>query len=203
MSDPRAAGRAAVADHSLPPAPTGLRMGGRPIEVEAHNCFACGTLNAHGLRLELHSQDGRCWSEVALPKRFEGWDGIAHGGIVATILDEVMAWALIDRGALGVTARIAVDFKRPVRVGHRIRGEGWVVDARRRLLRTGGRIFDPSSGDVLATAEGTYVAVPDERRRELMERYRFRFVADSPGMVDRSGHDGGPPTEPPSSTKRP
>ena len=48
---------------------------------EPHNCFACGTLNVHGLHLELHAGDDRCWVELSLPERFQGWDDIAHGGI--------------------------------------------------------------------------------------------------------------------------
>jgi acyl-coenzyme A thioesterase PaaI-like protein len=162
----------------------GLRMGGRLVEVADHNCFACGNLNTHGLRLVLHSQDGRCWTDLALPMRFEGWEGIAHGGIVTTILDEVMAWALIDHDAWGLTARMTVAFKRPIRIGYEIRGEGWVIETRRRLLRTAGRILDRATGDVLATAAGTYVAAPEARKRELKGRYRFRIVDESPDSVD-------------------
>jgi thioesterase superfamily protein len=162
----------------------GLRMGDRRIEVDEHNCFACGTLNTHGMHLELHSQGGRCWTELSLPRRFEGWDGIAHGGIVATVLDEVMAWALIDHDAWGLTARMTIDYKRPVPIERRIRGEGWVVDVRRRLLRTAGQVVDATSGELLATGEGTYLAAPEERKQELKGRYRFRLVGDAPESVD-------------------
>ncbi|HEV8547305.1 MAG TPA: hypothetical protein VGQ64_13500, partial [Candidatus Limnocylindrales bacterium] len=71
---------------------------------EPHNCFACGALNTHGLHLELHVDGERCWTDLALPSRFQGWDEIAHGGIVATILDEVMAWSLVDHDNWGLTA---------------------------------------------------------------------------------------------------
>jgi acyl-coenzyme A thioesterase PaaI-like protein len=165
----------------------------RTIEVEDHNCFACGSLNAHGLRLDLHVQAGRCWTALALDTRFEGWEGIAHGGILTTILDEVMAWSLVDHDTWGFTARLAVDFKRPVRVGQPIRAEGWVGDAHRRLIRTAGRILDPASGTVLATAEATYVPAPEDRKRALQARYRLRLVADEPGVADhdRAGSDPG------------
>ena len=63
--------------------------------MSPHNCFACGTLNAHGLHLVFHVEQGRSWTELTLDRAFEGWEGIAHGGIVCTILDEVMAWALV------------------------------------------------------------------------------------------------------------
>ena len=132
-------------------------------EFEPHNCFACGSLNANGLQLDLHLEPGRCWTEFSLDRRFEGWEGIAHGGIVCTILDEVMAWALVDSDNWGVTARMSVDFKRPVPIGRLIRGEGRVVDVRRRLVRAEGVLVDASDGSVLATADGLYVAAPQAR----------------------------------------
>ncbi len=150
------------------------------IEVEPHNCFACGELNAHGLHLTLHVASDRCWTELDVPQRFEGWQGIAHGGIVCTILDEVMAWALVDHDAWGLTARMSVDFKKPVRVGAPIRAEGWVTETRRRLLHTAAQIVDLTTGEVLATGEATYVAAPEDRKRELKERYRFRVVPEQP-----------------------
>jgi acyl-coenzyme A thioesterase PaaI-like protein len=90
-------------------------------EFAAHNCFACGTLNAGGLGLVLHVEPGRAWVELALDRRFEGWEGTIHGGILCTVLDEVMAWALVGEDNWGVTARMAVEFKRPVGVGVPIR----------------------------------------------------------------------------------
>ena len=64
-------------------------------EVAPHHCFACGSLNTSGMGLVLHAEPRRCWTELTLERRFEGWDGIAHGGILCTILDEVMAWSLV------------------------------------------------------------------------------------------------------------
>jgi acyl dehydratase len=141
---------------------------------EPHNCFACGTLNAGGLHLDLHVDGERCWTDLAIPARFQGWDEIAHGGIVATILDEVMAWALVDTDNWGLTARMSVDFKRPVPLARAIHAEGWITDVRRRIVTTAGRIVDGASGEVLATADAMYVAAPEGRKRELKERYGYR-----------------------------
>jgi uncharacterized protein (TIGR00369 family) len=169
-----------------------VRIGGSRIVLEPHNCFACGSLNTHGLHLELHAGNGRCWTELELDQRFEGWEGIAHGGIVSTILDEVMAWALVDNDSWGVTARMQVEFKRPVPIGRRIRGEGRVVDVRRRIVRATGVLLDAVDGTVLATAEGTFVAAPEDRKRALKDRYGFRLEADVPAMPD-SVDNGAPP----------
>jgi uncharacterized protein (TIGR00369 family) len=141
--------------------------------IRPHHCFACGELNEIGLHLALKFEPRRCNVELTVPDRFEGWEGLIHGGIVTTILDEVMAWALIEQDCWGVTARMSVQFHRPVLVGQAIRAEGWIVESKRRIQRTGGRIVEMESGLELATAEATYVAATDAQKRELKERYEL------------------------------
>lgn len=161
----------------------GVRVGGRRILLTPHNCFACGSLNTHGLHLDLHAGGDRCWADLVLDPRFEGWEGIAHGGILCTILDEVMAWALVEHDLWGVTARMSVDFKRPVAVGRPIHAEGRVVAVRRRLVDAEGTLLDAEDGTLLASATATYVGAPETRKAELKARYAFRLEPD----------DGGPP----------
>ena len=178
-------------------------MGGRRFVFEPHRCFACGELNEHGLQLGLHADSSGCWTEVTLDPAFQGWDGVAHGGILCTILDEVMAWSVIGQDTWGVTARMTVDFKRPVAVGRRLRAEATVTSSQRRLIRTEGRLMDAETGALLATSEGTYMAAPPERLAELKARCRLRpastiadgtradgavergIEADAPALVDR------------------
>jgi uncharacterized protein (TIGR00369 family) len=148
--------------------------GGPTFEFEPHNCFACGELNEHGLQLQLHLEERRAWTEFVLEDRFEGWRGVTHGGIIATVLDEVMAWALVAEDNWGVTARMTIDFKRPVLVGTRVRADGWIVRSRRRLVDAAGQIVD-GDGTILATTEAVYVAASEERKRELMARYGVRI----------------------------
>ena len=162
-----------------------VRAPGTTFEFSPHNCFACGTLNTHGMQLEIHIEEGRSWTELRLERRFEGWEGIAHGGILCTILDEVMAWSLVGADNWGVTARLAVDFKRPVPVDRIIRAEGWVTEMRRRLVTTAGSIVDVADGTLLASADALYVAATQERKRELQERYGFRPGSDVPGTGAR------------------
>lgn len=174
-----------------------ILVGGRRIALAPHNCFACGTLNVHGLQLDLHAGDDRCWTELELPQRFEGWDGIAHGGIVCTILDEVMAWSFLDRDIWAVTARMSVEFKHPVRIGRRIRAEGRVREVRRRIIGVEGTIVDAEDLTLLARAEATYVAASEARKAELKIRYGFRLDPEG------SGPDGGAIAEPPEAVDRP
>ena len=143
-------------------------------EFEPHHCFACGELNEQGLHLVLHTDPELAWTETTLEPRFQGWDSVAHGGIVCTLLDEVMAWSVIGRGTWGVTARLNVAFRRPIATGRTIRAEGRVVEQYRRAARTTGRVFDPHTGEEFATAEGTFMALPDAQLDRLKARYGMR-----------------------------
>ncbi len=171
-------------------APQDVRVSGRRIILTPHNCFACGTLNVHGLQLDLHAGGDRCWVELTLAERFEGWEGMAHGGILCTILDEVMAWALVDHDVWGVTARMSVEFRRPVPIGRPVRAEGRVLQVRRRLVTAEGVILDAADGTLLARSEATYVGAAAARKEELKARYGFRLVpdqTDAPDSVDAIG----------------
>ncbi len=158
-------------------------------EFTPHHCFGCGTLNTHGLQMTLHLEPARSWTTLELDRRFEGWEGVAHGGIVCTILDEVMAWALVAEDNWGVTARIAVAFRKPVSIGQAIRADGWVTRSRRRIVETAGRIVDAETGLELATATGTYVAADPARKQELRERYGFRELDTNVTLAEATTPD--------------
>jgi acyl-coenzyme A thioesterase PaaI-like protein len=156
------------------------------LEFAPHNCFACGTLNTGGLQLTLHLEERRSWTALELDRRFEGWEGMAHGGIVCTILDEVMAWALVAEDNWGVTARMQVEFHKPVPIARPLRAEGWITRVRRRIVDTEARLVDAETGVELATATGTYVAADEARKQELRARYGVRAADEAPRRTTRS-----------------
>ncbi len=122
------------------------------------SCFVCGENNPHGLHLRSTLQaDGR----VTLTHRtreFElGYSNIVHGGIAATLLDEVMTWSsIINAHRPCVAAEMIFRLKNPVTVGMRLRVAGWVTHNRRRVLLTEGVISDDDDR-VLVAASGKYV----------------------------------------------
>jgi hypothetical protein len=178
--DSNAGDPAADADAGAGAAPA-LRQRMGPYSFVAHRCFACGQLNAAGLRLELHADGGRCWTETTIPAAFEGWEGITHGGIVSAIADEVMAWSLIGAQRLGFTARLEVDFRRPVPVDRQIRAEGWIEGHQRRRFDTRARITDSGTGEVLADARAIYLAARPAQEAALRERYDIRPAESDAG----------------------
>jgi uncharacterized protein (TIGR00369 family) len=182
-SDAGAAVGAAAADDATIPdrrQQPELRDRDGAFRFEPHSCFACGELNAGGLRLVLHASPEGAWTETTLAPTFQGWDAVAHGGIVCTLLDEVMAWSVIGQGTWGVTARLNVAFRRPIATGRPIRAEGRVIEGHRRAIRTAGRVIDPATGEEYATAEGTFIALPADQLERLQARYGMRrLVAEA------------------------
>jgi uncharacterized protein (TIGR00369 family) len=116
-------------------------------------CFACGRLNEHGLRLEIRPTASGVEVDYAFEDRFQGWQGIVHGGLVATILDELMAWACRAACKGAVTAEMTVRFRQPLRTGRSFRGEGRIVSERGSVLFCESRLLD-SDSNVIAQATG-------------------------------------------------
>ncbi len=86
-----------------------------------------------------------------------------HGGVVATMLDEAMSWAVIDRGLLAVTAKMEVHFRQPVPVGEPLTVVGRVERDRRRAVEASGEIRN-RAGEVLASASGLFMRVSREQQ---------------------------------------
>ncbi len=147
-----------------------------PINRDArpHHCFGCGTLNANGLQLLFRRSLDGVWAEFRPDRRFEGYVGMVHGGVLSTMLDEAMSWAITASGQFAVTARLNTSFRSPARVGALLRVEGRVTDARRRLLDTAATITDIERGDVVAQADGRFMRVSEEQAAAWRARYLDR-----------------------------
>lgn len=140
-----------------------------------HNCFGCGRLNEYGLQLAFHGDErGGVWADFTPAPRFEGYTGMVHGGVLSTVLDEVMAWSLYRHEIWAVTAELSVRFRAPVRVGEATRATGWQVRARGRRIEMAGEIRRQEDNVVLATATALFIRVPEAQATEWRERYLRR-----------------------------
>lgn len=131
-----------------------------PFNYSDDYCFACGKKNPIGLKLDVKTGEGRAWAEFVPRKEFEGYHGYLHGGIIATLLDEVMVYAAHTVKIPSLTAELTVRYKKPALIGSRLLIEGKVVQNRGRLIRTEGTIKD-ESGELIATARATYMHIPE------------------------------------------
>jgi uncharacterized protein (TIGR00369 family) len=107
------------------------------------------------LHFERDGDAGACAS-VVLDAKYQGWAGIAHGGIVMMLLDEAMAHAAGMAGEKGMTASVAVRFRKPVPLGTELALSGKVVWQRRHVLSVQASVCN-LAGDILATSEGSFV----------------------------------------------
>jgi uncharacterized protein (TIGR00369 family) len=136
-----------------------------------HWCFACGRANPIGLHLDLEFDIDRAEARFTPRTEHQGYDGMAHGGIVTALLDEVMGWAIFHQGIWAVTTRFALTFRKPVRVGESVIASGAVTRDRGRALDLHGEVRDASSGELLAEADATYLRMPEAQRKALLEKY--------------------------------
>jgi uncharacterized protein (TIGR00369 family) len=96
---------------------------------DSHNCFGCGPTNAHGLRMKFFTDEKSLFSWVTIPGHLCGWDNLVHGGVLSSILDEMMGWTTIHFSKkFALTHEMTVRFHKPVYVGEEIRVEGRVVE---------------------------------------------------------------------------
>jgi uncharacterized protein (TIGR00369 family) len=127
-----------------------------------HFCFVCGSRNPDGLRIQFeYPARGRCRAVFTPPRKFQGWRGILHGGIISTLLDEAFAHAAggAERGVEGfgaVTAEMSVRFKKPVRIGQPAFLEGRVRAVKGRVIECESRLLD-ADGQELASAAGKLI----------------------------------------------
>lgn len=121
-------------------------------------CFACGKSNPKGLKLEF-VVEGDEYVTYFIPEKFhQGWEGIVHGGIVSTILDEVMARLVYFRGISAVTGEMSVRFRKPCPIGKKLRFAGKIESDEGRVIFTSAQATSPE-GDILATANAKMVRV--------------------------------------------
>ncbi|MCX2727418.1 PaaI family thioesterase [Thermomicrobium sp. 4228-Ro] len=154
--------------------------GERVNRVTDHGCFGCGERNPIGLKLAFYREEEGVEASFTPQPEHEGYIGLVHGGILATLLDEAMSWAVISTaGRLMVTAHLSIAFRRPVAVGQQLRLRGWVERSERRLVRARAEIRDAVQGTLLAEAEGTFLPVAADREKSWREQYIRSATADS------------------------
>ena len=132
----------------------------RSMPVQNNFCFGCGPDNPQGMHLRFHydKKHARVTCRVRLDARFAGPPGYAHGGIIATLLDEIMAKLNRLHGVTSVTGHLAVDYLRPVPLGRAIRLEAVEtrVNGRRRFRNAE---ISSERGEILVRGHAIFITV--------------------------------------------
>ncbi len=121
-------------------------------------CMACGRNNPRGLHMKFRHEGDHYVCDF-MPERFhQGWEGIVHGGILATLLDEAMNDMLSRNGTTVATAELNVRYKLPAKTGVPLKVRAWMTRERPPLWEAAGDITD-ADGRVVATGTAKLMRV--------------------------------------------
>jgi len=121
-------------------------------------CFACGKKNERGLRLNVETMEGSSRAIINFPRYMQGYNGIVHGGLVATVLDELAIYAGMSLGRQYATGEIKIRYKKPVRTGYEYIVEGKVIEDKDKVV-TAESILRDSEHVIYAQARAKLIRV--------------------------------------------
>ncbi len=131
---------------------------GRP---DADGCFVCGTTNPIGLKIAFRLDGDVCLAEFTPQSVHQGYDGVTHGGIVFSVLDDVMANWLFLKGMRAYSARSEIRYHDPLSVGTPLLLEGRLKKRKGRFAVLEGRAIRAEDGRAVAEAESTFHVVDE------------------------------------------
>lgn len=122
-------------------------------------CFVCGKDNPRGLKIQVSYEEAEmaATTELALPKEFQGWTEVIHGGILATLLDELMAHAVWRFAGPGLTLGMEVRFHKPLKPGEKILARGVLKTANGSRRQAEGEIIRLSDGERIASGKSRFL----------------------------------------------
>ena len=135
-------------------------------------CFACGVRNSQGLQLTFWAEGDEIVTEFMPDAHYQGFPGVLHGGILATLLDETLSRTASIEGRWMMTGRLEVRYRRPAPLGPRLRVTARKLSSRSRMVHAEGEVRLADDPDViLADARGVFLRVPQEYQQEAATRF--------------------------------
>jgi uncharacterized protein (TIGR00369 family) len=121
------------------------------------NCFACGPNHAFGLRMKFFTDEQKVFSWPKVPAPLSGWANLVHGGIISTMLDEVMGWTAVHLlKRMSLTKSITVEFLKPVHVEETLKLEGSLKEMKGDRAAVIQGTLNNAAGELCAKATGTF-----------------------------------------------
>jgi uncharacterized protein (TIGR00369 family) len=155
-------------------------------------CFACGLENSFGLQIRFYDNGvDEVVANFVVPDHYQGYPGIVHGGITATILDELVGRAVMAENLdkFMVSAKLEVRYRKPIPTGEPLKMMGKVIRRRGRIATSRAEIRLPD-GTIAAEAEATLVRLNTfESQIGDMERLGWRVYPDDPAENEKGGED--------------
>lgn len=134
-------------------------------------CFICGMDNPQGFKSQFYNmEDGSVITPVIYKDFHQSFPQRVHGGLIATMLDELACRAYWVNGdyTLGVTTSMELKYRKSVPYEQNLFGQGYVILDKSRMFKTFSKIID-ADGTVYAEATTTYLKLPAEKIAENID----------------------------------
>jgi uncharacterized protein (TIGR00369 family) len=141
-------------------------------------CFVCGVDNPIGLHLDFWMDDEQVWTEFTPGPQHQGWPGVLHGGIMATLLDETMGRAAFLRKLWMVTVKMEMTYRKPVPLGEPLKITARIEELRGGRMIAVGQILLPD-GVVAVEARGLYLRIPEQQKETYLAALRGQGIDTS------------------------
>jgi acyl-coenzyme A thioesterase PaaI-like protein len=133
-------------------------------------CFACGHRNESGLKLTFRRDGDRIVADYTPSERYQGFPGVLHGGILATMLDETMSRTGALRRQWLMTGKLDIRYRRPAPIDQPLRVWGQIARERDAAVDAIGAV-ELMDGTVLAEARGMFLPMPDSLADATVDQY--------------------------------
>lgn len=138
-------------------------------------CFVCGPDNECGLRSTFRTLESGEVEGVFTPDvKHCGYAGVVHGGVIMGFLDEVLGRLAFIRDRLFLTHTLEVTFRKAASAGKCLKALAQEEEWSKRRFKATGTVTD-ESGDVVATAKGTFLVMSEKMEKELLPEGRSSF----------------------------
>ena len=133
-------------------------------------CFACGQRNSWGLRMVFRREGNRVRADFRPEERHQGFPGVVHGGIIASLLDETLGRTGALRRAWLMTGKLDIRYQQPAPLGSTLHIWGEIVRERQGAIDAAGAVELPD-GSTVATARGIFLRLPEQLEAWTLTRY--------------------------------
>jgi acyl-coenzyme A thioesterase PaaI-like protein len=131
------------------------------LESDSNGCFVCGPGNPIGLKLRFRLDGDVCRAEFTPDERHAGYRNVTHGGIVFSVLDDVMANWLWLSGIQCFTGKAEIRYRDQLPIGTPVRLEGRCLRRKGRLAVMEGRVIREDTDQVVAEATASFMTRPE------------------------------------------
>ncbi|MDK2896418.1 MAG: hypothetical protein PWP04_538 [Candidatus Atribacteria bacterium] len=129
--------------------------------IDNNRCFLCGKNNPYGFQLNFDREGDITLASTQVPWHYQGFKGVVHGGIVASLLDEIMSQSIKNSGKFAVTGNLEVKYHRPCLTEKELLVKGWIAEVSGRLIKAKGEVIQDE--ELKAEGEGLFI-VPSKSR---------------------------------------